>query len=99
MGANFAHAVSGEKDVYHLCGRLADKPQTGRGKESDVCAVSGESIDPDIKGPGHKETALPSQEELLDHLKTFPQVPSIVVHSGGGCMCTTCLKSPGYLKI
>ena len=72
------------QDVYVSVGLLQQRPESGRGKESDVIAIAGLWMDIDCSEGSHKEQKLPSKEEGLSFLKELPFKPSLIVWSGGG---------------
>jgi len=84
--AVYAESRFASHDVYFGVGlrgeALGDKR---RGYNDDVTAITAFWADIDIKGPAHKETALPeTTEAALAFLDALPHQPSIVVSSGHG---------------
>ena len=78
-------ALASDYQVYYSLGLQANRPGPGqRGKEEGVAAIPGFADDIDIKGPGHKETDLPTEEEALAYLRVLPIQPTLIVHTGGG---------------
>ena len=74
-----------------------EKPlgEYSRGEKGDVSYIIAFFLDSDIKGPAHKETRLPeNQEELRGFMSILPLRPSLIVDSGNGAHSYWLLKVP-----
>ncbi|MYL85232.1 DUF927 domain-containing protein [Desulfovibrio aerotolerans] len=84
------------QNVYVQMGLQAE--ETGprsRGKEATTTAISGFWHDTDIAGPGHKQKNLPPDlDAALALIFSFPLLPTLVVHSGGGLYPIWMLHKP-----
>jgi hypothetical protein len=94
--AQVEHLAKHAFDVYFAIGLQAERPAPGkRGDEAGVIAVPGPWMDIDILGPGHKQAALPqNEEEALEFVAAFPLKPSIITNTGGGLQAFWLLKQP-----
>ena len=81
-----ALALATRHDVYFGLGLLREELSNGRrGCTEDVIGIPGFWFDLDIKGPNHKQTALPETlEEALELIRSLPWAPTLIVFSGGG---------------
>jgi hypothetical protein len=71
-------------NIWFTIGLFGKRPQSGRGKASDVAASPGFVADIDCRGGVHNEKKLPSKEEALKLIGEFPFKPSLLIWSGGG---------------
>ena len=72
-------------DVYFGQAILKDKPAKGRGAAVDTGAMLGVWFDLDVRGPNHKESALPTRAEAETFInEEIPFKASQTVWSGGG---------------
>jgi len=73
-------------DVYYGVGLRKEKlGENQRGGNDDVVVIPAFWSDIDIKGPAHKEIALPASiDEALAFLESLPLKPSFIVSSGNG---------------
>jgi hypothetical protein len=95
--ANYAAAIGQGADVYFGVGvRSKDLGVNRRGSQADIEAIPGLWADIDIRGPGHKNVALPPDaDSVLEWLRSkleFP--PSLVVESGGGVHAYWLFREP-----
>lgn len=72
-------------------------PAKGRGGAQDVLAVTGLYIDIDYFGGAHKQTNLPTRQDVLDLLATLPMQWSLILDTGGGFHNYLLFKEPWVL--
>lgn len=91
---------SATANVYVSCSLLREPPSSGRGSESDASSFRLLSLDFDIAGPAHAETALPASAadlwRLLDAAKA-PE-PTGVLKTGNGLLALWALEEPMILS-
>lgn len=89
-----AYALASNKDVYFGVGLRRQKTQ-GRGNSGDICAIPGFWVDIDVAGDAHKQKNLPpTTEDAVAFLKSFPLLPTVLVHSGHGLHGYWLFKEP-----
>jgi putative DNA primase/helicase len=94
--AKTALQLATNHDVYLGLGLLREPlPGGRRGCKEDVIGIPGFWADLDIKGPGHKQTALPeTQKQAIELAYALPWDPTMIVFSGGGIYCFSLFKEP-----
>jgi hypothetical protein len=94
--AKTALQLATNHDVYLGLGLLREPlPGGRRGCKEDVIGIPGFWADIDIKGPGHKQAALPeTQEQAVELAYSLPWEPTLIVFSGGGIYGFWLFKEP-----
>jgi len=95
----YAESLIDTHDIYFGVGlRGIEKGSYARGCSEDVSVITAFWTDVDIKGPAHKEKALPlTKEEALAFLDGLPIKPSIIIFSGNGLHVYWLLDKPLYI--
>jgi hypothetical protein len=75
-----------KQNVYYGTGLLAKRPAPGkRGTESDIIGIPGFFFDVDHSGGIHAEKEnLPTQQQALDLIHSYPFKPTMIVDTTGG---------------
>lgn len=93
--AHTAMAMRPTQHTYMSVCALTDRPQTGRGTESDVYAVPGMWADIDVRGSAHKSKNLPPTfEDAQRIIATVPFPATVIVNSGHGLQAYWLFKEP-----
>ncbi|MFN4275352.1 MAG: hypothetical protein ACK4FJ_03555 [Ferrovibrio sp.] len=93
--AERAEAVGLTSQIYYAPGIQAVAPgPRQRGGSASVCGIPGFWWDGDILGPGHKQTALPTEKQIKGFIISLPMKPSAVVWTGGGVHCYWLFEKP-----
>jgi hypothetical protein len=72
--------------------------RTRRGTHADVYVIPGLWLDADHNGGVHAAANLPSLEELLSFLRSFPFTWSLLIDSTGGLHCYLLFETPLVLE-
>lgn len=96
-----AQELASGTDVYYSLGLQTTRLQgRARGEARTVGAIPGLWLDVDIAGGAHavSDDKLPSLEQALALVNSFPLAPSIIVNSGGGLHVYWIFKEPWELE-
>jgi hypothetical protein len=83
------------QDIYFpVCPQVKALSEKERGTLASVQSMNCVWTDMDCQGGNHKQTNLPTFEEVWEWVNSLPFLPSIIIFTGGGIHCYWLLDKP-----